>query len=83
MFDIYGWLYKRSGYLSCVWSNMEQFERPDNKVDFQICCNYQENETCTSTINMIKKNFNNVIEYQTVKPYGDTEDICVIGNSRN
>lgn len=52
------------------------------EADFRVCCNHKGNSTaCTETLNAIRQQFNNIIEIQATKPYGETEDMCVIGTA--
>ena len=52
------------------------------KASFRVCCNHNETKIpCTTTMNAIKKIFNNVVKIQTTKPYDGAEDMCVIGTA--
>ena len=54
------------------------------EVDFRVCCNHKANSStaCTLTVKAIRKQFNNIVEINAVKPYGSTEDMCVIGTAK-
>ena len=54
------------------------------EVDFRVCCNHKANSstTCVRTVKAIRKQFNNIVEINAVKPYGSTEDMCVIGTAK-
>ena len=52
------------------------------RADFRVCCNHKSSSVvCTKTMDALKKNFNNIVEIQATKPYGSTEDMCVIGTA--
>lgn len=52
------------------------------RADFRVCCNHRSSRlVCAKTMNALKKNFNNIVEIQAAKPYGTTEDMCVIGTA--
>ena len=54
------------------------------EVDFRVCCNHSANSSaaCISTVKSIREQFNNIIEIEATKPYGSTEDMCVIGTAK-
>lgn len=55
---------------------------PTVRANFRVCCNHKNDHlVCTKTMNILKKNFNNIVEIQAVKAYGTTEDMCVIGTA--
>lgn len=53
-------------------------------MDFRVCCNHATNSStrCIRTVKAIRKQFNNIMEIKTTKPYGSTEDMCVIGTAK-
>ncbi|MDA7941935.1 MAG: hypothetical protein MPJ06_03830 [Nitrosopumilus sp.] len=51
-------------------------------ANFRVCCNHgKTSKACTHTIEAITENFFNITKIKAVRPYGDAEDMCVIGTA--
>ena len=52
------------------------------KADFRVCCDHKNNKlACIKTMDALKRNFNNIVAIQATRPYGTTENMCVIGTA--
>ncbi|CAI9832592.1 hypothetical protein IBTHAUMO2_870007 [Nitrosopumilaceae archaeon] len=52
------------------------------EADFLVCCNHGKSPgACTHTVEALRDNFLNISEISAVKPFGDTEDMCVTGTA--
>lgn len=52
------------------------------RADFRVCCNHKDNRrACIRTIDVLRRNFNNIVEINATRPHGTEEDMCVIGTA--
>ena len=52
------------------------------EADFLVCCNHgRTSKACTHTMRALRDSFLNIREINGVRPFGDTEDMCVTGTA--